>query len=44
MSKSQYGFPIITEPLAHQGWWFWGAIGVSTGLWGCIIAVACRVA
>ena len=41
---SSSGFPIITEPLEHQGWWFWGALGLSCGLWGLIIWGACNLA
>lgn len=41
---SRDGFPVITEPIAAQGWWFWGAVGVSCGLWGLIIWGACTLA
>lgn len=37
------GFQIITEPLGHAGWWFWGAMGVSIGIWCGIIYGACSV-
>lgn len=43
-AKDDYGFPLLTEPVGHQGWWFWGAMLTGLGMWCGIIAGACHLA
>lgn len=35
--KNKQEFPTLMTPPVVQGWWFWGAVGVSIGIWGGII-------